>query len=145
MNEPFDFQTIKPSAYGDKRPVEGEIVALLHVSFENRRLKIIETKSRVVTLNEIHELMITDEDDVTPKSIVNRVRALAFFEITIPGLIVVGDQVTSGKKKLGKLVGYDLTHMPNHMNIVVKPENLEKHKIKLGEKIRFTRTVKPLS
>ncbi len=62
MSAPYDFRRVTPSVYGDKRPVEGETVALLHIVFEDRGLKLIETKSRTVKRDEIHELMITDED-----------------------------------------------------------------------------------
>ncbi|MCW4050863.1 MAG: hypothetical protein NWE89_14125 [Candidatus Bathyarchaeota archaeon] len=135
---PYDFRRITPSVYGDRRPVEGEIVALLHVSFEDRGLRLIETKSRGVRVNEIHELMITDED-AAPGGGADRVRAIAFFEIEKSGLIVVGDEVTVGENMLGCLAGYDLTHMPNHMNIVVKTESLDEPSIKVGDKVKFNR------
>ena len=66
MSAPYDFKRITPSVYGDKRPVEGEVVALLHIKFEDRGLEFIQTKSRTVKLNEIHELMLTDEQDAAP-------------------------------------------------------------------------------
>jgi hypothetical protein len=136
MSSPYDFNRITQSAYGDKRPVEGEIVALLHIVFEDRGLEFIDTKSRVVKLYEIHELMITDEI-VEEVGGANRVRAIGFFEISKPGLIVVGDEVWVGDRFLGKLVGYDLTHMPNHMNVVVRSENLTEPRLRVGDKLRF--------
>jgi len=30
---PYDFRRITPGVYGERRQVEGEVVALLHVSF----------------------------------------------------------------------------------------------------------------
>ena len=136
MSAPYDFRRITPSVYGDRRPVEGETVALLHVAFEDRGLKLIETKSRAVKRYEIHELMITDED-AAPGGGANRVRAIGFFEITGSGLIVVGDEVYIEDRLLGKLAGYDLTHMPNHMNIVVKAESLDEPVLRVGDRIRF--------
>ena len=138
MSSPYDFKRITPSVYGDKRPVEGEVVAILHVKFEDRGLKFIQTKSRTVKLNEIHELMITDEKDAAPGGGAERVRAIAFFEITKSGLIVVGDQVTIEGRKLGTLAGYDVTHMPNHINVVVKAETLDEPVLRVGDRVRFS-------
>ena len=138
MSSPYDFKRITPSVYGDKRPVEGEIVAILHVEFEDRGLELIQTKSRTVKLNEIHELMITDEQDAAPGGGADRVRAIAFFEITKSGLIVMGDNVSINGKKLGTLAGYDVTHMPNHINVVVKTETLDEPIIRVGDRVTFS-------
>ena len=137
MLTPYDFQRITPSVYGDKRPVEGEVVAVLHVKFDDRGLELIQTKSRTVKLNEIHELMITDEQEAAPGGGAGRVRAIAFFEITRSGLIVMGDEVTIEGNTLGTLAGYDVTHMPNHINVVVKTETLDEPVLRVGDKIRF--------
>lgn len=139
MNEvtaPYDFRRITPGVYGERRQVEGEVVALLHVSFQDRGLRLIETKSRAVRLNEMHELMITDED-AAPGGGADRVRAIAFFEVSRSGLIVVGDKVSVGAKPLGVLAGYDETHMPNHMNMVVKAPSLDEPEMRVGDKVRF--------
>ncbi len=133
---PYDFKRITPGVYGNRRQVEGEVVAILHVSFQDRGLRLIETKSRAVKLNEIHELMITDQD-AAPGGGADRVRAVAFFEVTRPGLIVAGDRVTVGAKHLGSLAGYDETHMPNHMNVVVKAQSLDEPGIMVGDRVRF--------
>jgi hypothetical protein len=137
MSAPYDFRRITPSVYGDKRPVEGEVVAVLHVVFHDRGQELIQTKSRTVKLNEIHELMITDEQEAAPGGGADRVRAIAFFEITKSGLIVMGDEVTIEGKKLGTLAGYDVTHMPNHINVVVKTETLDEPVLRVGDKVRF--------
>lgn len=133
----YDFNKINSKVYGKKKQVEGEIVALLHISFEKRGLELIETKSRAVRLNEIHELMLTDEQGAKPGGRVDRVRAFAFFEITKPGLIIVGDNLFIDKRFVGSITGYDLTHMPNHMNIVLKTSTLEEPKVEVGSSIVF--------
>lgn len=134
---PYDFKTLTPKVYGKRKQVEGEIIALLHISFDKRGLELIETNSRAVRLNEIHELMLTDEKEAKPGERVDRVRAFAFFEVTKPGLIVVSDKVFINEKLIGSLTGYDLTHMPNHMNIVLKDKTLEEPKVEIGSKIFF--------
>ena len=138
MAAPYEFRRITPSVYGDKRPVEGEVVALLHIEFEDRGLEFIQTKSRTVKLDEIHELMVTDEQDAAPGGGADRVRAIAFFEITKSGLIVVGDEVSIGGKRLGTLAGYDVTHMPNHINVVVKTETLDEPVLRVGDRVTFS-------
>jgi hypothetical protein len=132
----YEPRLITRSSYGERRPVLGEVVALLHITFEKRGLKLIEAMSRALPRGEIHELMITDEEP-TPGGTVNRVSAIAFFEVRSGGVIVVGDGVTVGGRRLGTLGGFDLTHMPNHMNILVKSGSLEAPRLSLGDPVIF--------
>jgi hypothetical protein len=134
---PYDPGLITRDIYGERRIVKGEIVALLNFTFEKRRLKLIEPLSRALLNKEIHELMITDEAGASPGSIVNRVSPLAFFEVERGGLVVVGDAVYIGGLELGELAGFDLTHMPNHMNVVVKAKSLVAPPIAVGDPIIF--------
>ncbi len=136
---PYDPNLITPGVYGERRPVTGEVVALLHIAFEKRGLKLIEAKSRALRRGEVHELMITDED-AAPGGGADRVRALAFFEVERGGLAVVGDEVSVQERPLGRLAGYDLTHMPNHMNVVVRAESLDEPAIRVGDKVKIQRT-----
>ncbi|MFQ6053687.1 MAG: hypothetical protein ACE5OO_05625 [Candidatus Bathyarchaeia archaeon] len=139
---PYDPRLITPKVYGERRPVEGEVVALLHITFERRGLKLIEARSRALLLNEIHELMITDEAGAAPGGGADRVSAIAFFEIKRGGIIVVGDMVSVGGRTLGPVAGYDLTHMPNHMNVVVKTDSLEAPELHVGDEVLFKRRVR---
>jgi len=138
VNEyPYDPRLITPKVYGDRRPVEGEVAALLHITFERRGLKLIQARSRAMPLSEIHELMITDEEEAGPGGGADRVSAIAFFEVKRGGVVVVGDEVSVGGKVLGKLAGFDLTHMPNHMNVLVKTKSLKAPSINVGDPIVF--------
>jgi len=136
---PYDPKRITPDLYGDRRPVEGEVVAILHVSFKDRGLKLIDTKSRAVLKYEIHELMITDEEAAAPGGGADRVSAVAFFEITKGGLIVTGDTVTASGDKIGELVGYDMNHMPNHMGILLGAPTIDEPPLAVGDKVVFHR------
>jgi hypothetical protein len=136
---PYDFRRITPDVYGDRRPVSGEVVALLHIYFEDRGLKLIEARSRAMQRGEIHELMITDEQGAAPDGGVNRVRAVAFFEVEAGGLAVVGDEVTISGRPLGTLAGYDLTHMPNHMNVLVKTQSVDEPEMRVGDRVLIRR------
>lgn len=138
---PYDPKRITPDLYGDRRPVEATIVAILHVSFKDRGLKLIDTKSRAVLKHEIHELMITDEKAAAPGGGADRVAAVAFFEITRGGIIVTGDDVTVSGVKIGELVGYDMNHMPNHMGILIRAPTVDEPPLFVGEKLVFHRLV----
>lgn len=136
---PYDPGLITPSVYGNRRPILGEVVALLHITFEERGLKLIQARSRALSRGEIHELMITDEEGAAPGSEADRVSAVAFFEVERGGLAVVGDEAFLDGKVMGILTGFDTTHMPNHMNVVVKAESLEEPTIHVGSRIEFRR------
>ena len=136
---PYDTTKITTSLYGDRSPVEGRIVAILHISFKDRGLKLIDTKSRAVLKHEIHEIMITDEKAAAPGGGADSVAAVAFFEITRGGLIVTGDVVTAAGHKIGNLVGYDENHMPNHLGIILYAPTLDEPSLAVGDKIAFTR------
>ena len=128
--------------YGERRPIEGVVVALIHATFKDRGLSLIGSMSRALKRGEIHELMITDEE-ARPGSRVDRVSVIAFFEVETGGLAVYGDEVLIDGRHIGHIAGFDLTHMPNHMNIVVKAESLKPPPIKLGDKVRIAAHPEP--
>lgn len=134
----YDPKTITPGIYGDRRKVEAEIVATLEATFMNRPMKLMDSQSRAVKKYEVHELMITDQQ-AAPSVEINRMSAIAFFEISIGGIIVSGDIVLINGVKIGSLAGYDMNHMPNHMNIVVNADSLKNPQLNVGDKIIFKR------
>ena len=131
----YDPSLITPKIYGDRRPVEGDIVALLNITFDKRGLKLIDARSRAMLRGEIHELMITDEEAAAPGGGADRVSAIAFFEVEVGGVAIVEDEVFLGDEPLGRLAGFDLTHMPNHMNVLVKSLTLRSPPMRVGEKL----------
>jgi hypothetical protein len=137
---PYDTKKVTPNLYGERSPVEGKVVAILHVNFKDRGLKLIDTKSRAVLKHEIHEIMITDEKKAAPGGGADRVAAICFFEITKGGLIVVSDTVTAAGHKIGDLVGYDENHMPNHLGVILYAPTLDEPTLAVGDKIAFKRT-----
>jgi hypothetical protein len=76
--------------------------------------------SRAVTAGEIHELAVTDDPAARPEARVDRVAYVGFVEVVRGGVILVGDQVSLGQREMGEVVGFDCTHFPNHMNILVR-------------------------
>ncbi len=137
---PYDTSKITPNLYGERSPVEGKVVAILHISFTDRHLKLIEAKSRALLKHEIHEIMITDERKAAPGGSADSGAALCFFEVVKGGLIVAGDSVTVAGHKIGDLVGYDENHMPNHLGVILFTQTLDEPTIVVGDKIAFKRT-----
>ena len=103
-----------------KNDVASRLVAIYEVILEDRGYVLITPRTRAVLTNEIHELIITDEMEASPDKIVNHVAVLGFMEVKKGGIIAVGDTVSVKNETLGEIAGFDLTHMPNHLNIIVK-------------------------
>ena len=109
----------KHNPYFAKRPVLGKVVVVLDGVYENRGLSLIKPPSRALKRSEIHELILSDEQ-CSPGDTVNKIAYLAFVEILQGSVIVQGDVVIIGRQEVGTIAGYDETHMPNHLNIVLK-------------------------
>lgn len=138
--DPYAKGLIKKNPYGEKRIIQSFVVAILQLEMEDRRLSLITPKSRVVKKNEIHELIITDEKEAKPGALVNKVAYIAFIEIDKGGIVVVGDEVYWKDYLLGKVAGFDDSHMPNHQNIVLyssKRNTGKELNIKLEDPIIF--------
>jgi hypothetical protein len=108
------------SPYVGKRTVEGRVVCVLHARSERRGMQLELHPSRAVPAGEIHELALTDDPAARPGARVERVAYVGFVEIARGGVILVGDWVTLGAQDIGRVVGFDGTHFPNHMNILVR-------------------------
>jgi hypothetical protein len=130
------------ATYAANRPVEGEVVTVLDSTHESRGLKLISTYSRALQKNSIHELIAADETGGKPGGAVNRIAYLAFFEVSRGGCIIVGETLFVDDQPVGKVIGYDETHEPNHLNIVIGVKQRQtgpQLKISLGSKIKFAR------
>jgi len=106
--------------YVAKRPVEGRVVCVLHARSERRGMQLESHPSRAAPAGQIHELALTDDAEAAPGRRVDRVAYVGFVEIERGGVILAGDRVTVGGRELGRVVGFDETHYPNHMNIVLR-------------------------
>jgi hypothetical protein len=116
-------------------------VAVLRGVTDRRGLCLTEYRSRAVPSGQIHELMLTDEN-AELKSTVNRVALLAFFEVETGGVLLVGDRVACGERELGRLAGFDETHMPNHQNVCLMGSDFrdgEALGLQVGDELTFAR------
>jgi hypothetical protein len=130
------------STYAANRPVKGEVVTVLDSTHEARGLKLISTYSRALKKNSIHELIATDETEKKPCDTANRIAYLAFFEVNRGGCIIVGETLFVDGKAIGQIIGFDETHEPNHINIIIgvkKRRTGPQLKIGLGSTIKFAR------
>jgi hypothetical protein len=122
--DPYKTGLITGNIFREKRDVTGKLVCLVDLILDSRGLKLISPKSRALLKHEIHELILTDEQDAGPDSTVNRISTLGFFEVDNGGIVVVGDKIAVDGRVIGEIAGFDVTHMPNHINIVLKSNKL---------------------
>ena len=130
------------ATYAANRPVEGEAVTVLDSTHESRGLKLISTYSRALQKNSIHELIATDETGKKPGGTVSRIAYLAFFEVSSGGCIIVGETLLVDDQPVGEIIGYDETHEPNHLNVIIGVKQRRtgpQLKISVGSKIKFVR------
>jgi hypothetical protein len=99
-----------------RAPLEASMVCVLHHRRSDRDLTLAPWTTRAIAEGEVHELLMVDSTaDLTRP--VDQVSYLGFGRFPA-GLLVVGDTLIREGRPLAKLVGFDDTHLPNHMNIV---------------------------
>jgi hypothetical protein len=108
----------------DKRNVESVIVKRLHHMRSDRGMTLMNVESRCVQRGEVHELVTTDQLASRPGDQIDRVGFIGFVEILNAGVIEIGDVVLVNDNKLGRVVGFDGCHFPNHYNVLVGCDRL---------------------
>lgn len=123
MVDPYQAGFFNENPYAAKRTIQGKLAVILRGKLEKRGLDLIPTISRAVLRNEVHELIVTDQDNVGPGSSVDKIAYIGFVEIIVGGVMTVGDTLTCQDKVLGRVIGFDETHLPNHLNIVLASDS----------------------
>jgi|SRR5690554_341603 len=131
MTDPYTRGMFKENPYAKKTDILGELVVQLRGQYPQRGLQLITPISRAVNAGEVHELIVTDAE-ATPGSTVDPIAYIGFFAITKPGVLVVGDELRIDDQVIGTLAGFDETHMPNHLNIVVHGQRRDGEERGLG-------------
>jgi len=143
----FDRRDPYSGAYDPARPnyprsqTEGAFVAILRRTVDDRGLRLIKERSRCIRQGEIHEFIITEEPGAIAGQEVDKIAYLGFAEFTRGGVILCGDIFAIDGQEIGELAGVDETHMPNHMNIVIRGKGLVSgydRGIMLGSRFTFT-------
>lgn len=120
MSDPHVKNLVTRDHYHQKTELTGRIFAILDWQTDDRDMTLIPHLSRAVRRGEVLELILTDEKEAAPGGAVSRVSYLGFIEMGETGLLVGGDKVSVDDKEIGELVGFDETHMPNHLNVVIR-------------------------
>ena len=102
-----------------KVDVRGTLVKLLFHRRLDRGMTLIPERSRCVRGGEVHELVTTDQDGLNPGDRVDRVGFLGFAEIGNAGVLDIGDRVVCDGTEIGRVVGFDACHFPNHYNVLI--------------------------
>ena len=123
--DPYVSGMFQESPFSAKSDVEGRLVLILQSRMERRGLHLIPQPSRCVCKYQIHEFSFTDEADAKPGSPVDRIAGIGFAEIEAGGVILAGDEVSYNGVLIGRVAGFDETHMPNHYNILVRSSALK--------------------
>jgi len=138
--DPYKAGMFVANPYASKVEVGGPLVVVLDGHLEGRGLQLIKPISRAVNRYQVHELILTDEEDAGPGTQVNAIAYLGFMEFEQGGVLVTGDQVWLDNHLIGELAGFDETHMPNHLNIVIKSKNRRSgwaQEVSLGARVCF--------
>lgn len=122
MSEFTNKDVTKEVSYPFRKSVKSRVVAVLDYKVDHRGLILINTRSRALCKNEIHEILVTDDKNAKPGAIVDPMSLIAFVEIVDGGIILAGDKVNINNVLIGQVAGYDETHFPNHINIVLFSE-----------------------
>lgn len=117
--DPYRNKMFKADPYYAKTILVGNLAVILDGQYPERGLTLIPQPSRAICRYDVHELIVTD-DDAKPGDIVNPIAYLGFVEFERGGVMVVGDRVEVNGEDIGYICGFDETHMPNHLNIVVR-------------------------
>lgn len=123
-----------------KRPVACSLVKVLTHRRVDRGMRVADFATRCVRRFEIHELATTDTPAAEPGDRVDRVGFVGFIEVERGGVVEVGDEVLLGERRIGRVLGFDDSHFPNHYNILVAAaavETAESLSAAVGDAIAF--------
>ncbi|MEU2679579.1 hypothetical protein ABZ638_22100 [Streptomyces sp. NPDC007107] len=106
-----------------RAPMTGRWVAVMEHRRLTRGMKLERWQTRAVCAGAVHELMTTPSPPPPGSDRVDDVSYLGFAEFGA-GLLAVGDAVREADGTLlGHVLGFDDTHLPNHMNVILLSED----------------------
>jgi len=134
MEPHAEFDIDIKETYAQKSPMRARVVAVMDLAMQGRNLELIDTPSRGLRKHEVHQLTLTDDPvlppttdvfpedmrpDGEPEHLARNASVLCFFEVLDSGLVLTGDEFVCNDEVLGDVRGYDVTHHPNHYNVVL--------------------------
>ena len=141
MADPHEQGRVSRDHYYRKTEVRGRIFAILDWAVDDRGLNLMPHISRAVRRGDILELITTDEEGKRTGAIVDQIATIGFMEVTEAGLLLNGDMLSIDKEDIGEVIGFDETHMPNHLNVVIHVTHRRTGKeseIKLDATVKFS-------
>lgn len=100
----------------------GVWIAVMDHERHDRALQLTSHRTRCIQEKEIHEFIICDQaTDIS--LLIDHLAYLGFGEFLSGGVIEIGDSLYIETRLIGKVVGFDETHFPNHYNIIVQGNN----------------------
>src|SRR5699024_6241481 len=136
---PYQAGIIPKNVHYLRRSLVGEVVAVMAGHIDSRGLKLIPQPTRALRKYDIVELIATEEKP-NNEGTINSISYIGFFEIKKGGVVKKGDYLMINDKFIGEIVGYDETHSPNHLNMIVEMENKQSGKemhIDINNKVKI--------
>lgn len=121
--DPYQQGLIPSDIYFSKRNVGGKIVSIMNAYLNNRQLKLIDEPTRAFRKYDLVEIIATKEKR-HPGETVNSIAYVGFIEIKSGGIIRVSDKFKINERTIGKVIGFDATHFPNHYNLIIHVTDL---------------------
>jgi hypothetical protein len=140
-NDPYKDNLGPRAVFAKKTTVRARLVVVLDGRLPKRGLELIAQETRGVRVGEVHELIASIQPGIGANSIVDPICYLGFIEILSAGVICAGDELRVAGRLVGRLAGFDYTHMPNHMNIVIATaadRSGMEHAFELDQEVTFT-------
>lgn len=119
--------------------ITGTMVAVMDHYRLDRGMALEAWRTRAIKRGEIHELVISPV--VSTSGIVEEIYYVGFVEFN-RGILAIGDEVFIKGIRCGELVGFDSSHMPNHLNIILI-SSVKTTGVKLGLRVDDTVEFRP--
>jgi predicted dehydrogenase len=107
-----------------KVDVRTTVVRLLFHETVHRGMRLAAAGSACIRAGDVHELVVTRDDVDIAGALVDHVAYIGFVEFAAPAMLTRGDTFWYGDQCLGTFAGYDESHLPNHLNLVLHGDRL---------------------
>lgn len=125
----------------ERREARARVVLVYGHKRHGRAMRLAPYWTRCVRQGDIDELVVTVRRVGTDDpSLVEDVAYVGFVEYERGSVVIVGDRVLVGDEPLGTLLGFDETHAPNHLNVVVEASELlsgAERRVGVEDTVRF--------
>ncbi len=110
--------------FSSKSALQAKWVGVMDRARADRNLILSPYTTRCIRTGEIHEFLSCCNVDPSSNFPIQEVGYLGFAEFTVGGVMAVGDVLSTQNHKLGTIVGFEETHMPNHQNTLLATDTI---------------------